>query len=61
MSAKTDQKGVFLTLNELLAVFPRLKRLEAVLEKDERVVLIKMEKVLYEYLSISEIEKCLNA
>jgi hypothetical protein len=60
MSAKTDQKGIFLTLNELLAVFPRLKRLEAVLEKDERAVLIKMEKVLYEQLSISEIEKCLG-
>jgi hypothetical protein len=60
-SVKTDQKGVFLTFNELLAVFPRLKRLEAVLEKDERTVLIKLEKVLYEHFSISEIEKCLNA
>jgi hypothetical protein len=61
MSAKTDQKGVFLSLNELLVVFPRLKRLEAVLEKDERTVLIKMEKVLYEHLSISEMEKCLGS
>jgi hypothetical protein len=56
----TNQKGVFLTLNELIVVFPRLKRLEAVLEKDERTVLIKMEKVLYEHLSISEIKKCLG-
>jgi hypothetical protein len=59
-SAKTDREGVFLTFDELLAVFPRLKGLEAVLEKDERAVLLKLEKVLYECLSIGEIEQRLN-
>ncbi|MDR2048258.1 MAG: hypothetical protein LBP69_02260 [Treponema sp.] len=56
-----DQEGAFFTLNELLAVFPRLKHLEAVLKKDERAVLIKMEKVLYGHLSINEIEKRLKS
>jgi hypothetical protein len=55
-----DQQGAFFTLNELLAVFPRLKRIEAVLEKDERAVLLKIEKVLYERLSIGEIERRLR-
>ncbi|MDR2143718.1 MAG: hypothetical protein LBP29_05060 [Treponema sp.] len=55
-----DQEGVFFTLDELLAIFPRLKHVEAVLKKDERAVLIRMEKVLYEHLSINEIEKCLK-
>jgi hypothetical protein len=55
-----DQGGAFFTLWELLAVFPRLKRAEAVLEKDERAVLLRIEKVLYECLSIGEIEQRLK-
>ena len=54
------QEGAFFSLNELLAVFPRLKHVEAVLKKDELAVLIKMEKVLYAHLPINEIEKCLK-
>ncbi|MDR2070930.1 MAG: hypothetical protein LBP81_05905 [Treponema sp.] len=56
-----EKEGIFFTHDELLALFPRLKSLESVLGKKERAVLIKMEKVLYKCLSISEIETCLRA
>ena len=49
--------GVFLTLNDCTVLFPRLKENEASLSKEERVILLKMEKVLYENLSIREMEE----
>ncbi|MDR0403486.1 MAG: hypothetical protein LBH35_07870 [Treponema sp.] len=55
-----DREGVFFSVDELLAVFPRLKRLEAVLKRDERAVLARMEKALYRNLSISEMETSLK-
>ncbi|MDR1506930.1 MAG: hypothetical protein LBI67_07475 [Treponema sp.] len=55
------QSGAFFTPGELLAVFPRLKRFEAGMGEKERAVLIKIEKVLYDNLSIREIESGLKA
>jgi hypothetical protein len=55
---KTD--GFFFTVNEVLDIFPRLKIMEAELEERERAVLLKMEKNLYECLSIDEIESRLE-
>jgi hypothetical protein len=49
--------GIFLSVDELLDVFPRFKYLEAGLGEGERAVLRKMEKTLYENLSIDEIQK----
>jgi hypothetical protein len=56
-----EQEGAFFTPDEMLALFPRLKSFEAALEKKERAVLIKMEKVIYKCFSINEIETCLKA
>jgi hypothetical protein len=48
--------GIVLTLDECKALFPRLKGLENTLLAPEREILLKMEKVLYEHLSIQEVE-----
>ncbi|MCL1929238.1 MAG: hypothetical protein FWG07_10675 [Treponema sp.] len=45
-----------LTLEELLVLFPLLKKNEALLNIKERQILVKLEKKLYEQLSIEEIE-----
>ena len=45
-----------LTLEELLVLFPLLKRNEGLLSIKERQLLVKIEKKLYEHLSIEEIE-----
>ena len=52
--------GVFLTLNDCKALFPRLKGIEHSLSKDERMIMYQMEKVLYRYLSIQEMEELLE-
>jgi hypothetical protein len=52
--------GAFFTTDELLAVFPRLKRQEASLKAKERMVLLKMEKILYEHVSVQELEEIEN-
>jgi hypothetical protein len=49
-------EGAFLSLGELIAIFPRLKRDEDHLTVSERQVLSKIERTLYEHLSIQEIE-----
>ena len=52
--------GIFLALDELLVLFLLLKKNEALLSSKERQLLVKMEKTLYEHLSISEIESHLG-
>ena len=52
--------GLFLTLEDLLVLFPPLKKNEAFLSRTERQLLVKIEKTLYERLSISEIESHLE-
>jgi hypothetical protein len=55
-----DEPGVFLTLQDLKAVFPCLKRDEGALSPAEQTVLQRVEKKLYEYLSIEEMEELLG-
>jgi len=49
--------GLFLTLEELSVIFPWLKKNEEGLGIRERQILNRMERILYEHLSIEEIEK----
>ena len=48
--------GLFLSLEELLILFPLLKKNEVSLNNKERHILVKIEKKLYEHLSIADIE-----
>ena len=52
--------GVFLTLNDCTILFPRLKENEPLLSEKERRLLHRIEKVLYENLSIREMEELLE-
>jgi hypothetical protein len=54
-----DEAGVFLSLDDLKTVFPFLKKEEKFFSPEERDVFLKIEKKLYEHLSIEEIEKLL--
>ena len=54
------EEGIFLTLNDCIALFPGLKRNESVLSNDERTILVKLEKILYRNLSIQDVEKLLE-
>ena len=45
-----------LTIDELLILLPLLKKNEEHLNVKERQILVKIEKALYEHLSIEEIE-----
>lgn len=56
--AKPD--GFFLSLEELLVLFSLLKKNEAALSVKERQLLVKIEKNLYEHLSIADIESRLG-
>ena len=47
-------------MEELLILLPLLKKNEAYLSNKERQILVKIEKKLYEYLSIEEIESHLH-
>jgi len=54
----TDREaGIFLSLIECTHLFPGLKEKEASLNKDERRILLKIEKVLYDNLSIQEVDE----
>ncbi|MDR1929424.1 MAG: hypothetical protein LBQ44_02230 [Treponema sp.] len=48
--------GIFLSVKELRPVYLRLKQNEAALNAPERDILLKIERVLYEHLSIQELE-----
>jgi hypothetical protein len=50
-------EGAFFSLEELLAIFPRLKQSEEILTVPERSFLRRVEKTLYQHLSIQDIEK----
>jgi len=51
--------GVFLTLNDCRALYPRLKKIESSLSSEERKILFAIEKLLYGSLSIREMEELL--
>jgi hypothetical protein len=55
-----QEAGVFISLGELTAIFPRIKRGERDMNREELRVLTKLEKALYEYLSVEEAEKLLG-
>ena len=57
----TDENtGVFLTLNDCAALYPRFKGSESFLSEGERAVLLKVEKALYGSLSVREMEELLG-
>ena len=56
----SKNSGVFLALNDCAALYPRLKGNEPFLSEEERTVLLKIEKALYESFSISEMEELLE-
>jgi hypothetical protein len=55
-----EEAGVFLTLQDLETVFPLLKKEENLLSPAEQAIFLKIEKKLYEYLSIEEMEDLLK-
>jgi hypothetical protein len=55
-----QQEGIFFTFNELKTVFPWLKKRENTLSSVERTLLLKIERALYEQLSIQEVEGLLK-
>ena len=54
-----SEKGVFLSLGEARHLFPLLKKEESSISKEQRAIMLKIEKVLYENLSIREMEELL--
>ena len=56
----TEHSDFFLSLEELLTLFPLLKKYESILNIKQRQILVKIEKNLYENLSIAEIESYLG-
>jgi hypothetical protein len=55
-----NSAGLFLTLEELSALFPWLQKNEDRMDIRERQVLNRIERTLYEHLSIDEIENQLT-
>jgi hypothetical protein len=55
-----QEAGVFIGLRELMTVFPRIKREEYAMNPAERQVLMKLEQVLYENLSVEEVEELIH-
>lgn len=45
---------------EIMVLFPLLKKNETTLSARERNILVRIEKILYEHLSIEEIESHVN-
>ncbi|MDR0722679.1 MAG: hypothetical protein LBF75_07825 [Treponema sp.] len=52
--------GMFFTFKELKVLFTRLKKAENTLLPAEREVLLKIERTLYEQLSIQDVEGLLD-
>ena len=52
--------GVLLTVNDCKSLYARLKGSESFLSEAERKILLRIEKVLYESFSISEMEELLE-
>lgn len=59
MMETNDGVGLFLSLSELLLIFARLKTQEPSMGNGERELLRKMELMLYDHLSIEEMENLL--
>ena len=55
-----EEAGIILTLKDCTVLFPRLKHMEYSLTKEERMIFLRMEKVLYGNLSIREMEELLE-
>jgi len=55
-----ENTGVYLTLDDCAALYPRFKGDESFLSEKERMVLLKIEKALYGNFSIREIEELLD-
>lgn len=56
----TNKQAIELTLSEIIIIFPRLKTIEDKLSEKERDILSKMEALLYDNLSIEELEALLK-
>ena len=56
----SGKNGLFLDLEECKCLFHRLKKEESSLPDGERLILLRIEKMLYAMLSISEIEELLD-
>ena len=56
----SGEPGIFLTLNDCAVVFPRLKKNETFLSIEERMLMLRIEKILYGNLSIQEMEELLE-
>jgi hypothetical protein len=54
------ENDLFLTIEDVRALFPRLKSMESGLLPRERAVLSKIEGILYEYHSVEELENLLK-
>ena len=57
---ENEEAGIFLTLKDCTILFPRLKDNESSLSKEERMIFLRMEKVIYGNLSIREMEELLE-
>ena len=55
-----ENTGVFLTLADCAALYPRFKGNESFLSEGERLALLKLEKALYECFSVREMEELLE-
>jgi len=60
IGSEAPSAGINFTLEELLVLFSLLKKNEALLNAKERRLLVKIEKSLYEHLSIADIENRLG-
>lgn len=56
----SNDAGVYLSLDDLLVLLPLLKKNEDRLSGKERQLLVRIEKKLYEHLSIADIESRLG-
>jgi hypothetical protein len=55
-----DEKGLFLSMEELEVIFPFVKKSEAHLDLKGRQLLTRIERILYNHLSIEDIENGLR-
>ncbi|MFQ3548101.1 MAG: hypothetical protein SNJ56_07155 [Termitinemataceae bacterium] len=56
----TQDSQLTLTISEILLIFPYLKAQEDQLSEEERDILYKMEDLLYQNLSIDDMERLLQ-
>ena len=56
IESKHEETGLFFNLEDCKCYFKRLKKEESTLKDNERIILQRLEKILYSKLSIKEIE-----